>query len=586
MVTPYISSPFAMIDNFFLAEHITMIASRLSYPLRIVIVLLVLASTDVMGQNCDCPQATACSTCSGGFVEITLRFKGSVSGYVTVFDGLDQRHFDYHAQYETFSFTGSLQNGKFQSSAVAVHFNFSLLPNAMFGTSCGDEYPGSSSGMFEVVGIRSIGGPVCCQPGSVDDDAPNISNMPANQEVTLGPTECSRTVDWQPPTVTDACPPPTTTPSHYPKLTLFSPGTTNVTYTAVDKYGNSSNKTFKVTVKDITAPTITCLAGGITLPANAECKATYTLPIVTATDNCGAIQATPDPNPTSFKLGQTTIIYTAKDASGNKSMCTFIVTVVDQTKPVFEKLPSDISVTLDNSCTTKVPLEDLKATDNCSSASVTASHDKDYEFSIGTTRVKYTAIDAAGNSDTCSIKVLVKNPTDPKIEGCPATVIVNSEPKSDSTTVIWKEPMATVDCGEVAVVKSHEPGSRFPIGITPVTYTYTDQSGNSSVCEFDVHVLQPDELFAISKVVTPDGDGINDVWKLSNIENFKSNTVVVLDRWGNKIFHATGYDNERTVWKGTNSSGTIVPTGTYFYTIEVRDQGKVVLKKGFIEVIQ
>ena len=61
---------------------------------------------------------------------------------------------------------------------------------------------------------------------------------------------------------------------------------------------------------------------------------------------------------------------------------------------------------------------------------------------------------------------------------------------------------------------------------------------------------------------------------------------MVIDRWGNKIFHATGYDNERTVWRGTNSNGTIVPTGTYFYTIEVKDQGKVVLKKGFIEVIQ
>jgi gliding motility-associated-like protein len=586
MGTPYISSPFAMIENFFLAERMTMIAWRLSYPLRIVIVLVLLASTDVMGQNCDCPLATACSPCSGGFVEITLRYKGSVSGYVTIFDGLDQRHFGYHAQNETFSFTGSLQNGKFQSSAVAVHFNFSLFADAMFGTSCGDEFPGSASGMFEVVSIRSIGGPVCCQPGSLDDDAPNISNMPSNQEVDLGPTECSRTVDWLPPTVTDACLPITTTPTHYPNLTLFSRGTTEVTYTAEDKYGNSSTKKFKITVKDVTAPTINCPAN-ITLPANAECKATFTLPTVTATDACGTIQATPNSNPSSFNLGQTTIIYTAKDASGNKSTCPFTVTVVDQTKPVFEKLPSDISVTLDNSCTKNVPLEDLKATDNCSSASVTASHDKDYEFPIGTTRVKYTAIDAAGNSDTCSLKVLVKNPTDPKIEEeCPGNLTVNSEPNTDSTTVTWKEPMATVECGEVTVAKSHEPGSRFPIGISPVKYTFTDESGRSSICEFDVHVLKPDELFVISKVVTPDGDGINDVWELSNIENFKSNTVVVIDRWGNKIFQATGYDNERTVWKGTNESGTIVPTGTYFYTIEVRDQGKVVLKKGFIEVIQ
>ncbi|HMG93291.1 MAG TPA: HYR domain-containing protein [Chryseolinea sp.] len=575
-----------MIDNFFLAERMTMIASRLSYPLRIVIVLVVLASTDVMGQNCDCPPAPTCGACSGGFTEMTLRYKGTTSGYVTVYDGLNQIYFDYRARNETIFFKGSMPNGKFSSSSVSVHFNFNLVPNAMFGTSCGDEFPGSASGMFEVVSIVSFGGgPVCCQSSSMDDDAPNISNMPSNQEVDLAPTDCSRTVDWMPPMVTDACS-YTTTPTHYPKVTLFTAGTVDVIYTAVDKYGNSSSKTFKVTVRDITPPTINCPAS-ITLPANAECKATYTLPTVTATDNCGTIQATHDHKENTFPLGTTTVIYTAKDASGNKSTCSMTVTVEDRTKPVFVNRPADISAIVDNSCKAQVTWKEPTVTDNCTSdVKLISSHDKDYEFKVGKTTVKYTAVDNAGNSDTLSFKVVVNNPTVPEIEGCPGTVTVNSEPNSNSTIVTWDSITATVTCGDVKVKKSHEPGSNFPIGITQVTYTFTDDAGKSSICEFDVHVLQPDELFAISKVVTPDGDGINDVWKLSNIEKFKSNTVVVIDRWGNKIFQATGYDNERNVWKGTNSSGTIVPTGTYFYTIEVRDQGKVFLKKGFIEVIQ
>ena len=119
-----------------------------------------------------------------------------------------------------------------------------------------------------------------------------------------------------------------------------------------------------------------------------------------------------------------------------------------------------------------------------------------------------------------------------------------------------------------------------------MVYEFTDDTGRSSICSFDVVVQMPEIEFTISKVVTPDGDGIHDTWKLENIENFESNTVVIVDRWGNKIYQVSGYDNESVFWDGTNESGTKVPTGTYFYTIEVRFQGSIVKKKGYLEVIQ
>jgi hypothetical protein len=61
---------------------------------------------------------------------------------------------------------------------------------------------------------------------------------------------------------------------------------------------------------------------------------------------------------------------------------------------------------------------------------------------------------------------------------------------------------------------------------------------------------------------------------------------MVVDRWGSLIYRATGYNNESIVWKGVNSSGTLVPSGTYFYTIVVDWEGKHVEKRGFIEVVQ
>src|SRR4030095_9735420 len=101
-------------------------------------------------------------------------------------------------------------------------------------------------------------------------------------------------------------------------------------------------------------------------------------------------------------------------------------------------------------------------------------------------------------------------PDNPVIKDCPTNITVNAA-KEDSIAVTWKEPMATVLCGELDTTRSHLPGSKFPIGTTTVEYKFTDETGKSTACSFKVLVLEPESLFAISKVVTPDGDGINDI---------------------------------------------------------------------------
>ncbi len=80
---------------------------------------------------------------------------------------------------------------------------------------------------------------------------------------------------------------------------------------------------------------------------------------------------------------------------------------------------------------------------------------------------------------------------------------------------------------------------------------------------------------------SPNGDGLNDNWQITDIENFPNNKVNIYNRWGNTITRIVNYDNVNNVWNGT-FNGTVLPSGTYFYVIELND-GKGI-KKGWVEI--
>jgi len=77
----------------------------------------------------------------------------------------------------------------------------------------------------------------------------------------------------------------------------------------------------------------------------------------------------------------------------------------------------------------------------------------------------------------------------------------------------------------------------------------------------------------IYNVITPNGDGDNDRWVIDGIEEFPNNSVVIFNRWGDKISSYERYNNTTVVWKGTNLNGKQVPDGTYYYILTIKDVG-------------
>ncbi len=253
-----------------------------------------------------------------------------------------------------------------------------------------------------------------------------------------------------------------------------------------DSYGNSTP-----TQNDVTPPVISnCPVNQEVNMTGSDCNETVSWTPPNATDNVGVISFGSNFNSgDEFPLGTTAVTYTARDAAGNSSNCSFNVTVNDKILPVISNCPADIAVTITGSnCEEIVSWTAPSASDNCSIKSFVSSHNPGDAFSHGVTTVTYRAIDDSDNAIECSFDVTVNDNISPVITNCPADIVMDLSGADCNESVNWTLPVATDNCKVNTFVSSHNPGDEFPLGSTTVTYTATDQAGNTAVCDFDVTI--------------------------------------------------------------------------------------------------
>jgi len=241
-----------------------------------------------------------------------------------------------------------------------------------------------------------------------------------------------------------------------------------------------------VTVVDATPPELTC-PGDATVATNNGCA--YVRPAgestgATATDNCSApteITITSDA-PGAFALGTTTVTWVATDESGNSTLCTQQVTVVDDTVPEIT-CPGLTIVNANAGCAYVGSIGDVTATDNCSA---TLRSDAPESFPLGDTTVTWMATDLAGNTATCEQVVRVVDSTPPTIL-CPRVVTVPCV-SGDGAVAEFETVASDICTPDPRVVCTPASGTLFPLGRTTVTCTATDAAGNVATCDFDVVV--------------------------------------------------------------------------------------------------
>lgn len=76
----------------------------------------------------------------------------------------------------------------------------------------------------------------------------------------------------------------------------------------------------------------------------------------------------------------------------------------------------------------------------------------------------------------------------------------------------------------------------------------------------------------VPNAFSPNGDGINDTWRIQYLESYPGATIEVFNRYGQKVFESTGYTTE---WDGF-FKGSLLPIGTYYYIINPRNGRKTI----------
>lgn len=122
--------------------------------------------------------------------------------------------------------------------------------------------------------------------------------------------------------------------------------------------------------------------------------------------------------------------------------------------------------------------------------------------------------------------------------------------------VTWTGPGGFNFTGAEANITNLPPGN--------YTATITNGEGCTAVATLPID----NTTCTIPRGISPNGDGMNDVFDLSNLDVIE---IKIFNRYGLEVYESKNYKKE---WYGQSSKGTL-PTGTYYYVITLSAGKKV-----------
>jgi hypothetical protein len=330
----------------------------------------------------------------------------------------------------------------------------------------------------------------------VDNTAPTLT-CPTNATINAN-ASCQSTIGtYSPVSLSDNCnPSPAVTQSPAASTLLTGHNSTQtVTLTANDGNGNTATCSLVVTLKDVTAPTITCPANA-TINANASCQGTIgTYSAVSLSDNCNpSPTVTQSPAASTLLTGHNstqTVTLTANDGNGNTATCALTVTLKDVTAPTIT-CPANATVNANASCQGTIgAYSAVSLSDNCNPSPTVTQSPAASTLLTGhnsTQTVTLTANDGNGNTATCALTVTLKDVTAPTLT-CPANATINANASCQGTIGAYSAVSLSDNCNPSPTVTQSPAASTLLTGhnsTQTVTLTANDGNGNTATCALTV----------------------------------------------------------------------------------------------------
>ncbi len=324
-----------------------------------------------------------------------------------------------------------------------------------------------------------------------------------------------------------------------------------------------------------------------------------TFDLVQTIADCGALTITHDYagalnantlSGASFPLGTTVVNWSITNGVMIEA-CQLTILVKDEIDPTITCTNPTINTSTLTGCTYTASGLDPAFADNC--VDVTIAHDyidapssitlDGASFPIGTTTVLFTVTDGSNNTATCEVEVTVADNEGPAIE-CVDDITFNDSENNDSNcahTVVGNilDPTVNDECGTVATIE-HDyaaapnnttlAGAEFPVGITTVIFTATDNFGNTSTCDVVITVIDnidPSITCAPSITVNAgDSAGCNYVQNGQGLD-----PVAIIENCEALGFTMThDYDTDNSV-SNTTLDGATFPVGIYTIVWTITD---------------
>ncbi|MBN2742256.1 MAG: gliding motility-associated C-terminal domain-containing protein [Marinilabiliaceae bacterium] len=116
-------------------------------------------------------------------------------------------------------------------------------------------------------------------------------------------------------------------------------------------------------------------------------------------------------------------------------------------------------------------------------------------------------------------------------------------------------------------------------GIDSLDYRICDAEGDCATARiyFSIESKYDDKKMFVPTAISPDGDGLNDIFFIPDLRKYSRLSIDVFTQWGQTVYNNPDYGNN---WNGMANTGSmkgqLLPKGVYYYIIQIEDTDLII----------